>query len=102
MIALTKNMSGSEIEHFCEAIKTSSVLSNSKISMNDIYKVYLRFKIGSNELPFDKNTNNENQDILVAKSLRNKSNIDFRTLSELTGIPKSTLHRALKEASIDV
>lgn len=94
IIALTKDMSGSEIEHFCEAIKTNIVLSNSKISMNDIYKVYLRFKSGSDEFPFDKNTNHEKRDILVAKSLRNKSNIDFRTLSELTGISKSALHRA--------
>jgi SpoVK/Ycf46/Vps4 family AAA+-type ATPase len=97
IIALTKNMSGSIIENFCEAIKTNIVLSNSKISMNNIYKIYLRTTVGSGELPFDKNKSQEKQDILVAKSLRNKSNIDFRTLSELTGIPKSTLHRALKE-----
>ena len=94
LVALTKKMSGSDIEQFSDAIKTNEVLSNNKMSMKNIYKVYLRFKVNSNDLSED---NLEKQDILVAKSLRQESNIDIRSLSELIGIPKTTLHRALKE-----
>lgn len=92
-VALTKGMSGSDIEQFSDAIKTNEVLSNDKISMKNIYKVYLRFKSNSNANEYDQ----EKQDILVAKNLRQESKINIRTLSELTGIPKTTLHRALME-----
>ena len=91
--ALTKGMSGSDIEQFSDAIKTNEILSNNKLTMQNIYKVYLRFKNSSDMPILDKN----NQDIIVAKNLWQESNIDIRTLSELTGVPKTTLHRAIKE-----
>ncbi|MBI2106592.1 ATP-binding protein [Candidatus Woesearchaeota archaeon] len=94
ILALTEKWSGSEIEHFCEAIKTSIALSTNKFSMKNLFDIYTRFVMGIDRLSIGE----VDPSIIVARTLRQKSDVfDFRTLSNLTGISKSKLHRILQE-----
>lgn len=103
LINITSNLSGSDIETFCNDIKTNLFLKKiEKIDEKSIFDIFILFKDRNHAGNSQSHSSKEDEKIVYVKSLReqNKKLFNYRTLSEMSGISLGKLSKIMSEGDV--
>lgn len=101
--SITSGLSGSDIETFCNDIKTKLFLKKiEKIDEKSIFDIFIMFKNRNLAGDLQNYNSDENNKILFIKSFRgqNKKLFNYRTLSDMSGISLGKLSKIMSEGDV--
>ncbi len=102
--SITAKMSGSDIESFCNDLRTNLVLKKiEKIDEKSIFDTFIIFKNKNYTGQLQDTTKPEDNKVILARSLRqnNKKLFNYRILSDMTGMSLGKLSYVMKEEGLD-
>ena len=101
--SITSGLSGSDIETFCNDIKTNLLLEKiEKIDEKSILDIFILFKNRNLVGDLQNYNNDEENKIVFIKSFRgqNKKLFNYRTLSKMSGISTGKLSKIMSEGDV--
>jgi len=103
LASITSGLSGSDIETFCNDIKTNLLLEKiEKIDEKSIFDIFVLFKNRNLAGDLQNYSNDEEYKIVLIKSFRehNKKLFNYRTISEMSGISLGKLTKIMSEGDV--
>ncbi len=98
LIVMTENLSGADIELFCNIIKTNLLLEKiDQLNERTLFQLFIKYKERS-EQNRPNYIDSENRSLTLAKSFRerNKKIFDYRTLSKMLGVSLGKISKMFK------
>lgn len=103
LASITSGLSGSDIETFCNDIKTNLFLEKIvKIDEKSIFDIFILFKNRNLAGNLQNNNSDEENKIVFIKSFRegNKKLFNYRTISKMSGFSLGKLNKIMSEGDV--